>query len=228
MKGALTFLLAAFVAAAVLMVVRDAAAPASVSAAAPVAAVTAPVAPNRGEAPAASRIRPAPESVEPLPPAAGPAAAERNSPAALAGREPGPIPEPPAAPAPPAVAPTIEATPAAQPQSRKVVATYFHGKVRCATCRRVEAYAREAVEEAFGPEIAAGNVEFRAIDVEEPQNRHFIRDYHLVTRSVVVSEEVGGAVTRWVRLDQVWALVGDRNSYLHYIQDAVHGYLEIQ
>lgn len=223
MKGALTFLLAAFVAAAVLMVVRDAAAPASVSTAAPVAAVMAPGAPNRGEAPAASRITPAPKSVEPLTPAAGPAAAERNSPAAPAGREPDPIPEQSVAPT-----PTIEAAPAALPQSRKVVATYFHGKVRCATCRKVEAYAREAIEQGFGPEIAAGNVEFRAIDVEEPQNRHFIRDYQLVTRSVVVSEEVGGAVTRWVRLDQVWALVGDRNSYLHYIQDAVHGYLEIQ
>lgn len=222
-KSALTLLLAAFVAAAVLLVVRDAAAPASVSAAAPVAAVMAPVAPNRGEDAAASRIAPALESVEPLPAGAGRAAAERTSPVALAGREPDPIPEPA-----PAGTPVLEAEPAAQPQSRKVVATYFHGKVRCATCRKVEAYAREAVEQGFGPEIAAGSVEFRAIDVEEPQNRHFIRDYQLMTRSVVVTEEVGGAVTRWIRLDQVWALVGDRTSYLHYVQDAVHGYLEIQ
>jgi hypothetical protein len=155
------------------------------------------------------------------------------------------MPEPTAAPAPPkAVASSpepVKAVPVAakaeppasvavvapQPESHKVVATYFHGNVRCATCRKVETYAREAVEEGFRSEIEAGVVEFRAINVEEPANRHYIQDYQLMTRSVVVTEEVDGAVAQWTRLDQVWTFVGNRPAYLNYVQDAVRGYLEL-
>jgi hypothetical protein len=116
---------------------------------------------------------------------------------------------------------------APQQESRRVVATYFHGNVRCYTCRKVEEYAREAVEEGFRREIAEGLVEFRAINVEEPANRHYVQDYRLMTRSVVVTSEVDGAVEQWTRLDQVWTLVGNRGAYVDYVQDAVRGYLEI-
>lgn len=125
---------------------------------------------------------------------------------------------------------TAPPTPVAAPtpQIRKVVATYFHGNVRCATCRKVEAYAREAIESGFQPQIKAGLVEFRAVNVEQPENRHFIEDFQLMTRSVVVTDEVDGAVQQWVKLDGVWRLVGNRDAYMSYVQDAVRGYLEIR
>lgn len=159
---------------------------------------------------------PVPQSAAPAPAVAAPPAtpATAVNPAAFAA---GAIPvmkEPRAA------AATI-ATP-----SRKIVAMYFHGDVRCTTCRKVEAYAKEAVEEGFKDRMAAGQVEFRAVNVDQLENRHFIEDYRLTSRSVVVAEEVGGAVTRWVKLDQVWSLVGDRPTYLVYVQDAVRAYVE--
>jgi hypothetical protein len=116
----------------------------------------------------------------------------------------------------------------ATPQShvRKIVATYFHGNIRCVTCRKIEAYSREAVHDAFGPEIEAGKVEFRAVNVEEDANRHCIQDYQLVTRTLVVTEEVDGAVKRWAKLDNVWGLVGDRTAFFRYVQGGVRDYLE--
>ncbi|MFA6958314.1 MAG: nitrophenyl compound nitroreductase subunit ArsF family protein [Thermoanaerobaculia bacterium] len=117
--------------------------------------------------------------------------------------------------------------PAAAPaENRKIVATYFHGNVRCATCRKVEAYAREAVEEGFRPEVAAGVVEFRAVNVEVAENGHFVEDYRLTNKSVIVTEEVNGVVARWAKLDEVWGLVGNHDAYLGYVRDAVRGYLE--
>jgi len=130
-----------------------------------------------------------------------------------------------------AVASTIqpEAKPAesAKP-TRKVVATYFHGDVRCATCRKVEAYAREAVEEGFKSQIAAGSVEFRAVNLDDSENAHFVQDFQLTNKSVVVTEEVNGVVGRWAKLDNVWGLVGNHDAYLVYVRDAVRGYLETQ
>lgn len=116
--------------------------------------------------------------------------------------------------------------PAVVTPQHKVVAMYFHGDIRCATCRKVEAYAKEAVEEGFPDKIAAGGVEFRAVNVEQPENRHFIQDYQLTNKSVVVVDEVGGSVARWVKLDNVWGLVGNREAYHLYVQDAVRAYVE--
>jgi hypothetical protein len=110
--------------------------------------------------------------------------------------------------------------------AHKIVAMYFHGDVRCATCRKVEAYAKEAVETGFAEQLAAGLVEFRPVNVEREENRHFIQDYQLTNKSVVVADEVDGNVKRWVKLDNVWALVGNHDAYLVYVQDAVRAYVE--
>lgn len=126
-----------------------------------------------------------------------------------------------------AVAGVVPAQPASK-KVRRVVATYFHGNVRCTTCRKVEAYAREAVEQGFQAEVAAGTVEFRAVNLEEAQNAHFVQDYQLVNKSVVVTEELDGKLARWVKLDEVWSLVGNRDAYHHYVQDAIRGYLETE
>ncbi|MGK2856089.1 MAG: nitrophenyl compound nitroreductase subunit ArsF family protein [Thermoanaerobaculia bacterium] len=111
---------------------------------------------------------------------------------------------------------------------RKVVATYFHGNVRCTTCRKVEAYAKEAVEQGLQPQIAAGTVEFRAVNVEEAANAHFIQDFQLTNKSVVVTDELDGKVVRWAKLDEVWSLVGKPEAYHQYVQDAMRGYLEVR
>jgi hypothetical protein len=112
------------------------------------------------------------------------------------------------------------------PPVRRIVAMYFHGDVRCVTCRKVEAYAKEAVETGFAEQLAAGVVEFRAVNVDREENRHFIQDYQLTNKSVVVADEVDGSVKRWVKLDNVWALVGNHDAYLVYVQDAVRAYVE--
>ena len=109
---------------------------------------------------------------------------------------------------------------------RRVVATYFHGDVRCATCLKLEAYAKEAVESAFPEAIARGEVEFRAVNVDRPENRHFIEDFQLTNKTVVVTEELDGKVERHVKLDDVWRLVGNHDAYLLYVQDAVRAYRE--
>ncbi|MEO8379892.1 MAG: nitrophenyl compound nitroreductase subunit ArsF family protein [Acidobacteriota bacterium] len=111
---------------------------------------------------------------------------------------------------------------------RKAVATYFHGNVRCVTCRKIEAYAQEAVQDAFEQQLAAGTVEFRVVNVEEDANRHFIQDYQLVSKTLVVTEEVDGAVARWAKLDDVWTLVSDRTAFFRYVQGGVRNYVAAQ
>jgi hypothetical protein len=108
----------------------------------------------------------------------------------------------------------------------KVVAYYFHGTTRCATCRKIEAYSHEAVRAGFGEALKAGKLEWRTMNVEEPANRHFIKDYQLYTRSVVLASFQGDKQLRWKNLDQVWVLVGDKGQFTRYVQNEVKTFLE--
>jgi hypothetical protein len=108
---------------------------------------------------------------------------------------------------------------------RRVVAYYLHGHVRCATCRRLEAYAREAVESGFVDEIGEGRVVWRAIDFEDKGNEHYVKDYRLYTKSVILAEEVKGKQTRWKNLTRVWQLLPDKAAFLRYVQDEVRAFL---
>ncbi len=90
---------------------------------------------------------------------------------------------------------------------------YFHGNQRCMTCNRIEALARAAIEEKFPREIAGGRVVFRAVNVDEPANEHFIRDFQLASRTVVMAD--GG---KYEKFDEVWTLVGEPEKFAAYLQ----------
>ncbi len=108
----------------------------------------------------------------------------------------------------------------------QLVVYYFHGDMRCPTCHRLESYAKEALETYFAEELSSNDIVWQAVNVDKPENRHFIQDYKLVTRSVVISETVNGREIKWKNLEQIWQLVRNRESYLNYIRDSVSTFLE--
>jgi hypothetical protein len=167
-------------------------------------------------------------------------ATEADVPAESEPEAAGPVTPPPADPSPPAstasevmpaTAPPVsqpvgEVAPIIRISNRRILAFYFHGDVRCATCQAVESLAREAVEEGFPDRVADGSVTFVSVNVDRPENRHFISDFDLVTRTVVIAEEVDGTVGRWENLDAVWQYVGRRTRYLEYVRGVVSRFLE--
>jgi hypothetical protein len=107
-----------------------------------------------------------------------------------------------------------------------VVVTYFLNNVRCPTCIKIEAYTKEAVEEGFADALKDGRVVWRTVNTDEPASKHFIDDYNLVAKSVVVSQRRGGKEVDWEDLNLVWELVGDKKAFLAYIRDEVAARLE--
>jgi hypothetical protein len=101
----------------------------------------------------------------------------------------------------------------------RLIAYYFHGTTRCQTCRTIEAYAEEAIRTGYPDEIASGKIQWRTVNVEEPGNEHFVRDFELVTRSVVLVHMKDGTQVEWKRLDKVWNLVHDKEAFVDYIYE---------
>ncbi len=107
----------------------------------------------------------------------------------------------------------------------KVIAYYFHTNTRCSTCIKIEQYSREAIEKGFPYELKAGTLELRIVNYEQPENRHFIQDYKLVSKSLVLVNLVNGKQTRWTNLKLVWQLTGRKDAFLNYVRKEVRGYL---
>jgi len=103
------------------------------------------------------------------------------------------------------------------PASPKLVVYYFHGNTRCITCRKIESFAKSAIENGFAAEMKTGQIEFRTVNIEEPKNEHFVQDYQLATRSVVLSRLRNDKQDAWKNLDQVWTLVRDPEAFQRYV-----------
>ena len=116
--------------------------------------------------------------------------------------------------------------PEVKAQNSKVIAYYFHGTFRCTTCRTIEKYSKEAVEKYFANELKSGKLEFRPVNIEEPENKHFIQDYQLITRSLVLSLVSDGKETKWKNLPDIWKLVRDQDKFFRYVKDEVEQFLK--
>jgi hypothetical protein len=116
---------------------------------------------------------------------------------------------------------------AAAPQSgqHKVIAYYFHTNARCSTCIKIEQYSHEAIEQGFSNELKNGTLEMRVVNYEQPEYRHFMQDYKLVSKSLVLVNMVNGKQTKWTNLKLVWQLTGHKDAFLNYVRKEVRGYL---
>lgn len=107
-----------------------------------------------------------------------------------------------------------------------VTVYYFHGKYRCYSCNLIEHLTRISVEEGFPEEIEKGLVTFTALNVEEPENSHFIKDYSLYTKSVILSDVKEGKEARWKNLTKVWELLRNEVAFKQYVQKEIREYLK--
>ncbi|MFN7021566.1 MAG: nitrophenyl compound nitroreductase subunit ArsF family protein [Phycisphaerales bacterium] len=114
------------------------------------------------------------------------------------------------------------ADPAAPGDPSVTTVYYFHGDTRCDTCIAIETQASETVGSRFAQDIAAGRVQFRAVNLDTPENRHFRDDFDLSFGSVIVARG-----SRFENLGDVWTLVHDeRPKFEAYIVDSVTRFMK--
>jgi len=121
--------------------------------------------------------------------------------------------------------PPASATAGDTTHASQFVAYYFHGNFRCATCKRLEAYSQEAISDAFADELEAGRLSWKVLNTDDKANKHFVTDFELVTKAVVLVEYRDGKVVRFENLKDVWELVGDKEEFIKYVQDSTREFL---
>jgi len=108
----------------------------------------------------------------------------------------------------------------------KVIAYYFHGSFRCATCTAMEDYSRQAIDTNFKDELASGKLEFMAVNVEENENEHFVNEYQLYTKSLILSFMKDGKEQKRKNLDKIWQLARNKQKFIDYVTAEINSFLE--
>lgn len=115
-----------------------------------------------------------------------------------------------------------------QPDSPKVenasehIVYYFYTSKRCTTCRKIEQWAEEAIKDL----VEAGRVQWQAVNIELPENEHFVKDFQLYTKSVIVAEYKQGKPIRWENLPDIWKLARDREQFVDYVAGQTRQFME--
>jgi hypothetical protein len=108
-----------------------------------------------------------------------------------------------------------------------LVAYFFHGKKRCPACRKIETYAREAIETGFARQVSEGTVQWRVLDYEEPANEPFVDRYGVLTSTIVLVKMKDGEEAAPVNLEQqVWDLTDDKEAFITCVQQEAATLLE--
>jgi len=107
----------------------------------------------------------------------------------------------------------------------QVVMTYFLLGKRCTSCRKIEALTRATAERDFANELASHKLVFRVIDTDEPAHRHFLEDYQLTTKTVILSRRLNGGETEWKDMEKVWDLLDEEAAFRAYLGEQIRSYL---
>ena len=111
-------------------------------------------------------------------------------------------------------------------KGKQVVAYYFLGKVRCSSCRKIEEVSRKAIEGSFREELSDGRLRFLVVNVDLPENRHFVEEFRLESSALVLSETRDGKPAGWKNLPEVWTLVDDPPKLEAYVRNEVASILK--
>lgn len=107
-----------------------------------------------------------------------------------------------------------------------VMAYYFHGNFRCVNCYNMEKWTKEMVEADFRNELASEKLVFRVVNTDTAENEHFMADYKLYTKSVVLALIKDGKEVRYDNLTKVWDYLRNEATFKQYVKGEIEKYLK--
>ncbi len=114
----------------------------------------------------------------------------------------------------------------ARPSGRKLIVYYFHRTQRCRDCLNMEDYAHDALKDGFPNALESGAIEWRAVNVEQPGQEHFVEKYDVTSSGVVLVDMRNGKQEGWQKLVRVWELVDHEADFKAYVKTEARALLE--
>lgn len=108
----------------------------------------------------------------------------------------------------------------------RYVAYYFYTTARCTSCKRIEAWSKESIQKQFADALESETLAWRPVNIDKPENAHFVEDFNLYTKSLVIVEQENGKTVRWKNLENVWHLLRNQEKFTAYVTEEVKAFME--
>lgn len=108
----------------------------------------------------------------------------------------------------------------------QVLVRYFHGDVRCQTCLQFEDWAKAAAQ-SFPDELASGRLQWQLVNFDLPENKHYIKDYALAEKSLVLVKQEKGKTIRWKNVEEFWDFEeNQKQEFVSLVHNLIQDYLK--
>tara|TARA_R110001592_G_scaffold198500_1_gene446774 strand:- start:1471 stop:1938 length:468 start_codon:yes stop_codon:yes gene_type:complete len=102
--------------------------------------------------------------------------------------------------------------------SAQLIVYYFDMGKDCSTCLNLESYTHQTLTTYFNDALQSGAIEWAVVDVDTPETSHFVEDFGLYTKSVVLARFDGETMTGYNNLSRIWELVYDKDAFMEYVR----------
>lgn len=99
-------------------------------------------------------------------------------------------------------------------QAKDFTLYYFHTNMRCSTCRKFETWTTNVAQNL--------PVKFNVINTDNKENAHYLTDYQLYTKSVVIADDEG----HFKNLDKIWDYAGNEQGFTDYVLSEVKTFMK--
>jgi hypothetical protein len=108
----------------------------------------------------------------------------------------------------------------------KIIAYYIHQTKRCPSCRKIETYTDEAIKSHFADKLESGDLVWRLINIDVEGNEHYMDDYQLFTKSVILSRVENGIEIEYKNLKKIWQLLNSKEKFIEYINSEITTFMK--
>lgn len=111
-----------------------------------------------------------------------------------------------------------------KPKADKVQVFLFHATKRCATCIAIGELSSKTVYEYFQPELQAGKIESREINIDLPENKELAKKFQASGSALFINAIYDGQdhITEDTR---VWRLTKDDVQFKNYLREKINSLL---
>ena len=99
----------------------------------------------------------------------------------------------------------------------KAIVYYLHSNPRCTNCINFEKYTDELMKTTFADAVKSGQIEWRIVDTDKPENKHFLKDFKLFTKAIVVVDTKDGKPSTYRNLTGIWQTIGSKAKFQEYV-----------
>jgi len=100
---------------------------------------------------------------------------------------------------------------------------YFHPTARCESCINIENFTKELVTTKYTTPLP---MKYISLNIEEPENEHFRKDFNLKFSSVVIVKHKRGEIEKYKNLDSIWSYSDNKFNFIKYADSEIQSFLK--